>query len=74
MLFEWACEGDSKLAQWFVDHGHAAVRLHPLQWDLRSSVHVGRVVALMQQAYLRPRLPDLPLGIAAVYPVVELAA
>eukprot|EP00972_Heterocapsa_arctica_P081852 12062110-Heterocapsa_arctica.AAC.1 len=19
MLFEWACEGDSKLAQWFVD-------------------------------------------------------
>eukprot|EP00972_Heterocapsa_arctica_P069740 10304153-Heterocapsa_arctica.AAC.1 len=53
MLFEWACEGDSKLAQWFVDHGHAAVRLHPPQWDLRNPVHVGQVVALMQQAYAR---------------------
>ena len=31
MLFEWACEGDSKLAQWFLDRGHAAVRLHPPQ-------------------------------------------
>eukprot|EP00972_Heterocapsa_arctica_P112332 16431166-Heterocapsa_arctica.AAC.1 len=51
MLFEWACEGDSKLAQWSVDHRHAAVRLH--QWDLRNFLHVERAVALMQQAYVR---------------------
>ena len=53
MLFEWACESDSKLARWFVDSGHAAVRLHPPQWDLRGPGHVDEAVDMMIEAQHR---------------------
>eukprot|EP00972_Heterocapsa_arctica_P093686 13821054-Heterocapsa_arctica.AAC.1 len=61
------------MAQWFLDHGHAAVRLHPPQWDLRSIVHVERVVALVEQAYARG-FRILRLDRAAMHSLVELAA
>eukprot|EP00972_Heterocapsa_arctica_P047964 7075609-Heterocapsa_arctica.AAC.1 len=41
------------MAQWFLDHGHTSVRLHPPQWDLRNVVHIERIVALVEQAYAR---------------------
>ena len=50
MLFEWACESDSQLARWFMDSGHAAVRLHPPQWDLRDPRHVDEAVDMMIEA------------------------
>ena len=44
MLYEWACEGNSRLARWFVHEGHGAVRLHLPEHDLCDHGCVGRLV------------------------------
>ena len=44
MLYEWACEGNSRLARWFVHEGHGAVRLHLPDHDLRDHECVSRLV------------------------------
>eukprot|EP00972_Heterocapsa_arctica_P026885 3956216-Heterocapsa_arctica.AAC.1 len=36
VLFERCCESDSRLAQWFVDHGHAAIILGLPKTDLKD--------------------------------------
>eukprot|EP00972_Heterocapsa_arctica_P079349 11693808-Heterocapsa_arctica.AAC.1 len=36
MLYEWACEGNSRLARWFILAGYGAARLHLPEHDLRQ--------------------------------------
>ena len=36
VLYEWACEGNSRLARWFVHEGNGAVRPHLPDHDLRD--------------------------------------
>eukprot|EP00972_Heterocapsa_arctica_P070471 10409755-Heterocapsa_arctica.AAC.1 len=51
ILFEWSCESDSRLAHWFVDHGHAARRLGLPQTDLKTPRVVDGVVQEIIEAY-----------------------
>eukprot|EP00972_Heterocapsa_arctica_P003629 541688-Heterocapsa_arctica.AAC.1 len=44
MLYEWACEGNSRLARWFIQAGHGAVRLRPPEHDLRDRRCTSRLV------------------------------
>ena len=53
LLIEWCCEDDSKMASWFLQAGHAAMRLGRPQWDLRDPGHVDLVVAKMIEAARR---------------------
>ena len=52
MLYEWCCEPGSKLAQWFIDHGHGARRLCFPKCDM-SKVEV--VEAITRQMLLDER-------------------
>ena len=52
MLYEWCCEPDSKLSQWFIDHGHGARRLCLPKYDM-SKVEV--VEAITRQMLLDER-------------------
>ncbi|CAE8639057.1 unnamed protein product, partial [Polarella glacialis] len=51
MLFEWACERDSPLSQWFMDNGHAAVRLGLPETNLLDAAVVNSVVGQMIKAW-----------------------
>eukprot|EP00972_Heterocapsa_arctica_P105157 15495673-Heterocapsa_arctica.AAC.1 len=44
MLYEWACEGNSRLARWFIQADHGAVQLHPPEHDLRDRRCTSRLV------------------------------
>ena len=50
MLYEWACEPDSALAEWFMNAGHAACRLHLPRWDLRDPHRIEELIDAMVRA------------------------
>eukprot|EP00972_Heterocapsa_arctica_P082690 12183485-Heterocapsa_arctica.AAC.1 len=51
MLIEWCCEKNSRLADWFVRHGHAALRLSLPEWDMRSEGRVDDALLLIVSAH-----------------------
>ena len=53
MLYEWACEGNSCLARWFIHEGHGAVRLHLPDHGLRDHGCVSRLAEEIAAAHRR---------------------
>eukprot|EP00972_Heterocapsa_arctica_P098784 14576294-Heterocapsa_arctica.AAC.1 len=51
VLREWCCENDSRLAQWFVNHGHAARRLGLPKTDLKKPCVVDGIAQEIIEAY-----------------------
>eukprot|EP00972_Heterocapsa_arctica_P102371 15083097-Heterocapsa_arctica.AAC.1 len=71
MLVEWCCEKNSRSADWFVRHGHAALRLSLPEWDVRSEGRVDDVLERIVSA--QRRVPNCSVGGAPMHSVVGLA-
>ena len=50
LLLEWCCEANSRLARWFKDQGHAALRLCLHRWGIRRTDIVNTVVVRVAEA------------------------
>eukprot|EP00972_Heterocapsa_arctica_P109434 16114434-Heterocapsa_arctica.AAC.1 len=53
MLYEWACEGNGRLARWFDQAGYGAVRLHLPEHDLRDRACTTQLVRQIKDVWLR---------------------
>ena len=51
MLFDWCCEAESRLTDWFRQHGHAAMRLGLPDFDLSDENVVNVVIDMLVEAY-----------------------